>query len=174
MKEEKLIIAGAGGQGILFLGKVLAEAAMLEGKRVTYLPAYGAEVRGGTANCMVVISDEEIGSPFVNSADIVVAMNQPSVERFKERLKGNGTLVVNNSLAGAPKGMKKALSFPFTGIALTMGDGRIANMACLGCLVKKTGVVKLETVFKIMQKFSAKKELMEMNIRAITLGAELK
>jgi 2-oxoglutarate ferredoxin oxidoreductase subunit gamma len=174
MKEDRIIIAGAGGQGIMFLGKIISEAAMLEGRHVTYLPAYGAEVRGGTANCMVIISDEEIGSPFVDSASIIVAMNQPSLERFGGRLKAGGTLVVNNSLAAVPKGMKKAISFPFTGIALTMGDGRTANMVCLGCLAKKTGVVKLETVFKLMQKFSAKKELMETNIRAITLGAELK
>jgi len=172
--EQKIIIAGAGGQGIMFLGKVLAEAAMLEGKRVTYLPAYGAEVRGGTANCMVTISGEEIGSPFVESADIIVAMNQPSLDRFEARLKAKGTLVVNSSLSALPKSTKKTLSFPFTGIALTMGDGRIANMVCLGCLAQKTGVVKLETIFKLMQKFASKKELMEINIRAITLGAELK
>ena len=92
----KIIIAGAGGQGVMLLGKILAEAAMREDKFVTWLPSYGAEVRGGTANCSVVISDEEIGSPIIGSADILIVLNEPSLVRFQKRVKNNGLIVVNS------------------------------------------------------------------------------
>ena len=102
---EKIIIAGSGGQGVMLLGKILAETAMQENKFVTWLPAYGAEVRGGTSHCMVIISDKEIGSPYVDKADTLIIMNQPSLERFKERRAPQGLLLINSSLAsGYPKG----------------------------------------------------------------------
>ena len=100
---ERVIIAGAGGQGIMLVGKVLAEAVMLEDKFVTWLPSYGADVRGGTAHCMVVISDKEIGSPYVAKADTLIIMNAPSLERFKGRIKNNGLRVINSSLAKVDK-----------------------------------------------------------------------
>ena len=87
---ERIIIAGSGGQGVMLLGKVLAEAAMLEGKQVTYLPAYGPEVRGGTSHCMVTISDCQIGSPYISKADTLIILNNPSLERFKGKVKDNG------------------------------------------------------------------------------------
>jgi 2-oxoglutarate ferredoxin oxidoreductase subunit gamma len=97
---EKIIIAGAGGQGIMLLGRVLAEAAMRENKYVTWLPSYGAEVRGGTAYCMVVISHKEIGSPYIEEADTLIIMNNPSLEKFKDRIKKQGLLILNSSLVG--------------------------------------------------------------------------
>ena len=101
--EEKILIAGEGGQGIMLLGKVLAEAAMREGKSVTWLPAYGAEVRGGTAYCMVVISTEEIGNPFVQEADTRIIMNQPSFERFGKDASSAGKRIINSLVSSIEK-----------------------------------------------------------------------
>ena len=116
---EKVIIAGAGGQGIMVLGKVLSVAAMIENRHVTWMPAYGPEVRGGAAHCTVIISDEEIGSPWVEKADALLIMNALSLERFKERAKRGGLLILNSSLAtmGTKEGALKILQFPFTDIA---------------------------------------------------------
>ena len=95
---ERIIIAGAGGQGIMLLGKILATSIMEENKFVTWLPSYGAEVRGGTAHCLVVVSDEEIGSPYIKEADALIVMNSPSLMKFKGRLKNKGLLIANSSL----------------------------------------------------------------------------
>ena len=118
---ERIIIAGSGGQGIMLLGKVIATAAMKENKFVTWLPAYGAEVRGGSSFCMVIISDEEIASPFVTLADTVVALNEISFNKFKGKLKDKGLLILNSSLAeNKPKLLKNKLVFlPFSEIAIT-------------------------------------------------------
>ncbi|HRZ14024.1 MAG TPA: 2-oxoacid:acceptor oxidoreductase family protein [Candidatus Omnitrophota bacterium] len=175
MNETRIIIAGYGGQGILLLGKILAQAAMQEGKRVTFLPAYGAEVRGGTANCMVVVSDEEIGSPFVEQADVLVAMNEPSLRRFEGRLKPRGVMIVNSSLAQPPAGRATgAVSVPFTDIALKLGNARSANMVALGCCAASTQVVALKTISRILQDFAGKtnKQLGEINQQALLAGSK--
>ena len=120
---ERIIIAGAGGQGIMLLGKILAQAAMRQDKFVTWLPSYGAEVRGGTAHCMVIISNTEIGSPYIDKADALIIMNQPSLERFKAKLKNKGLLIVNSSLAGRVNYQNMRISqFPFTDIAIKLGN----------------------------------------------------
>ena len=171
---ERIIIAGSGGQGIMLLGKVLAEAAMLENKFVTWLPCYGAEVRGGTAYCMLVISDGQIGSPYVEKADALIVMNQPSFDKFKSRLKAAGLLIVNTSLVQKASG--RANAYPFTDIAERLGNIRVANMVALGVYLEKTKALKIENVFKAMERIapSGKKGLIEINKTALKEGMKLK
>jgi 2-oxoglutarate ferredoxin oxidoreductase subunit gamma len=173
---ERVIIAGAGGQGIMLLGKVLAEAAMDENKRVTWLPSYGAEVRGGTANCMVVISDEDIGSPFINIADSLIIMNEPSLSRFAGRVKDTGVLVVNGSLVkGDIKTKAKVLKFGFTELANSLGNPKVANMVALGCFLAETKLIDLKSVVGVFEKYAPKnkKELVLVNKNALLSGAGL-
>jgi 2-oxoglutarate ferredoxin oxidoreductase subunit gamma len=177
--EEKIIIAGAGGQGIMLLGKVLAEAAMRLNKRVTWLPAYGAEVRGGTAHCMVVISDSEIGSPYVTKADILVVMNAPSLNKFKNRVKDKGLLIVNSSLAGLAQEVNKSthvVQHPFTDLALKLGNIKIANMIALGCLIGKSNIVTAESALEVIRAIAPKgrEALIEVNQKALSEGIGLK
>jgi len=174
---ERIITAGSGGQGVMLLGKVIAEAAMRKGKFVTWLPAYGPEVRGGTAHCMIVISDKEIGSPCVDKADTLIILNEPSINRFKDRLKPGGTLVLNASLAPCIKPAKaKVLYFPFTDIALKLGNIKTANMVALGSyLAEKRFFTKKDIigVFRFMAKGS-NNALVEINRRALEEGVKLK
>ncbi|MDD2752979.1 MAG: 2-oxoacid:acceptor oxidoreductase family protein, partial [Candidatus Omnitrophica bacterium] len=173
---EKIIIAGAGGQGIMLLGKVLAEAAMQEGKYVTWLPAYGAEVRGGTSYCMIVVSDEEIGSPHIEQADTLIVMNNPSLEKFKHRLKSGGLLIVNTSLVVEKKEKRdNFLQFPFTDIAAKLGNIRVANMIALGCFLKKRKTLSLKTASKVIAEIAPeqKRDLIAINQQALNEGAKL-
>ncbi|MBI5145425.1 MAG: 2-oxoacid:acceptor oxidoreductase family protein [Candidatus Omnitrophica bacterium] len=173
---EKIIIAGAGGQGIMLLGKVLAQAAMQENKFVTWLPSYGAEVRGGTAHCMVVISSNEIGSPYIDKADSLIIMNAPSLERFQARLKNKGLLIINSSLAKSlPRGEADLLSYPFTDIALVLGNIRIANMVALGCYIAQKKIVDKKNIFQAIADIAPveKRNLIEINRQAILKGMEL-
>ena len=172
---ERVIIAGAGGQGIMLLGKVLAEAAMRENKFVTWLPSYGAEVRGGTANCMVVVSDKAIGTPFIDKADSLIIMNGPSLRKFKSRLKNNGLLILNGSLADAAFD-KKCVKYPFTDIAVKLGNIKTANMVALGCYLAGKNIVRFETVLKVFSDFapSDQKDIVEINKKALFSGMELK
>jgi 2-oxoglutarate ferredoxin oxidoreductase subunit gamma len=170
---EKIIIAGSGGQGIMLFGKVLAESAVREDKYVTWLPAYGAEVRGGTAYCMVIISDEEIGSPYIAKADTLIAMNKPSLEKFRPRLSAKGLLIINSSLSQEKPG--QGVSYPFTEIAEGLGNIKVANMAALGCYVAAGGAVKAESVIKTMRGMvpRGREELLEINQKALWKGKEL-
>lgn len=171
-----IIIAGAGGQGIMLLGKVLAEAAMVENKNVTWLPSYGAEVRGGTANCMVIVSDEEIGSPYISKADSLIIMNEPSLSRFAGRAKDSGLLVVNSSLAKRDIDTKaEVLRFGFTEIADRLGNPRVANMVALGCFLAQTRLIDLKTVIEVFKKYAPKEknDLFHVNKDALLEGAGL-
>lgn len=148
-----MIIAGSGGQGILFLGKVLAFASMAEGKKVTWFPSYGAEMRGGTANCTVIVSDDMIGSPVVFNPDILVAMNRASLEKFQERLIKKGLLFYDSSLIKNPVIRKDivSVSVPATGIAGSIGSTKSANMVMLGSLIARTGLLKASSVIGIFE-----------------------
>lgn len=172
---EKIIIAGAGGQGIMLLGKVLASAAMREGKFVTWLPAYGAEVRGGTAYCMVVISDKEIGSPYIDKADTMIIMNAPSQEKFKKRLAAKGLLILNSSLVTQRAGKTDSLWHPFTDIASGLGNAKVANMVALGCLIARKKITGAEAVVWAMQDIAGvgRKDLVEINKKAFFYGIGL-
>lgn len=173
---EKIIVAGAGGQGIMLISKILAEAAMREGKFVTYLPAYGPEVRGGTAHCAVIISDQEIGSPCIGRADTLIILNSPSLERFQGKVKEGGLLVMNTSLA--EKIMKKnvrVLGFPFTDLALEIGNIKVANMVALGCYVASKKIVSSKSIREVILAIAPtdKKDLIALNKQALEKGVNL-
>ena len=141
----KTIFSGFGGQGVLSMGNTLANAAMLQGKYVTYLPSYGAEVRGGTANCTVSIGDEEIASPVASEPDFVVSMNQPSFLKFQSTLQTGGLILVNSSLVNvtAARGDIEVIEVPTSGLAEKLGSVRAANMVLLGAFIKVSNLVSL-------------------------------
>ena len=174
---ERIIIAGSGGQGIMLLGKVLARAALREDKFVTWLPAYGPEVRGGAAHCMVIISDSEIGSTHIDEADTLIIMNQPSLAKFKNRLKDNGLMVLNTSLAKGCLSKKIRLAEgKFTDIAIGLGNIKVANMLALGCFIGNKELVKPKTILAVISAMAPedKKELIKINQEALEAGLRLK
>ncbi|MBI4710536.1 MAG: 2-oxoacid:acceptor oxidoreductase family protein [Nitrospirae bacterium] len=175
-KNLKLIVAGFGGQGILFAGKLLAYATMLEGREVTCFPSYGAEMRGGTANCTIIISDEMIGSPVVNQPDVLLIMNEASMERFVPKLKSGGLLIMNSSLIkNLPKRQDiEALQIDATGMAEELGSSQIANMIMIGALIAKTGIISVDTVFNALEDIISerKKGIIPVNQTAIKRGLE--
>ena len=169
----KTVIAGFGGQGILSMGLNLAEAAMREGKNVTYLPAYGAEVRGGTANCTVAISDDEIASPVASSPEFIIAMNQPSAFKFQNEVQSGGVFFINSSLVetAISRGDITLISIPANQLADGLGSSRSANMVMLGAFIKKSGLVSLATVFKAVEfTLQQKSKLIEINKKALEEG----
>lgn len=174
---KEIIIAGFGGQGIVSSGIILGYAGMLENKNVTFFPSYGAEMRGGTANCSVVISSEPVASPIVAYPDIVIIMNEPSLARFEPMLKPGGILLYNKTLIKShPKrGDITVLAIEANAIAEELGQGRIANMVMLGALVKKTDILKLETLKKAQRErfVKASGEQLSLNDKALERGSEL-
>jgi 2-oxoglutarate ferredoxin oxidoreductase subunit gamma len=174
---EKIIIAGAGGQGVMLLGKVLAEAALRENKNINWFPSYGAAVRGGTAYCMVVISQEEIPSPYVEKADTMIIMNQPSWGKFKERILPRGLFILNSSLIDCETLAMSArvIKEPFTQLAVQLGNIKVANMIALGSLIAQKKLVRPETVLETIEAIAppGKRELIEINKKALLRGVEL-
>ncbi len=160
----------------MLAGKVLAEAALREGKHVTWLPAYGAEVRGGAAYCMVIISDEPIGSPYIDKADALIVMNEPSLSKFSQKLKPQGLLIINSSLVKIKTAnTKNTLKFPFMDIALTLGNSKVANMVVLGAFIAKKKIVSIKNTLSVINDFakSYNKELFEINRKALLEGEGL-
>jgi 2-oxoglutarate ferredoxin oxidoreductase subunit gamma len=153
MSREEIIFAGFGGQGIMLMGKILSYAVMNSGKHVTWMPSYGAEVRGGTAHSMVVISDEIIASPIVKEPSICIVMNRPSFQKFETRVKKNGLLVVNKSLIdiGATRKDIDILNIPATSMALELGSLRSANMVILGALLARKNIVPLKSLIDALK-----------------------
>lgn len=174
---KEIIISGFGGQGIVSSGIILSHAGLYENKNVTFFPSYGAEMRGGTANCSVVISTEPVASPIVAAPDIVIIMNEPSLTRFEPTLKQDGLLFFNKTLIKSVPKRKDITIIPIeaNAIAEELGQGRIANMIMLGSLVKKTGILKLETLKRAQRtRFSkASEEQLLLNDRALDRGYEL-
>jgi 2-oxoglutarate ferredoxin oxidoreductase subunit gamma len=174
-----IIMAGFGGQGILMIGNLLAIAAMEEGKHVTYFPSYGVEMRGGTANCTVIVSDEEIGSPVVGRPASLVIMNGPSLEKFLPMLAPGGDLIINSSLVdGKQVGRKdvRLLQVPADDIARNkIGSRQMASMIALGAYVARTGVVSLGTLNDCLPKVISKKyeKFIPLNVNALKEGAAL-
>jgi len=146
--QKEVIIAGFGGQGVLFAGQLLAYAGMDVGKDVTWIPSYGPEMRGGTANCTVVISDEEIGSPFVMSPTAVLAMNLPSLDKYEHLVKPGGVLVVNASMVNREVQREDIIvvSLPANEIAEEVGSKRAVNMVMLGALLANSDILSLEAM----------------------------
>jgi len=146
--QKEIIIAGFGGQGVLFGGQVLALAAMDAGKEVTWIPSYGPEMRGGTANCTVVIADEEIGSPLVEHPVLGVALNLPSFDKYEEMLQPGGTLVVNKSMVdrGARRTDIRVLLVPCNQIAEQVGSRQLVNMVAIGALIRALPELGLEAL----------------------------
>jgi 2-oxoglutarate ferredoxin oxidoreductase subunit gamma len=172
------IFAGFGGQGVMLMGQLLAYSGMYEGKNTTYVPSYGPEMRGGTANCSVVVSDELIGSPVISEPSIVVAMNRPSMEKFEGMIKPGGTLFYNSSLIDVePKRTDiKVVAIAANEIATEIGNSRVANMVVIGAILKSTGIVDIETVMKVLQEkvlTGKKKDLVGINRTAIEKGMTL-
>ena len=173
--EKSVLIAGFGGQGVMLIGRLLGYAAAGGGKSATFYPSYGPEQRGGTANCTVVLSDDEIGSPIVQQADIVIVMNEPSLEKFENRVKLNGTLIVNSSLVErrTVRADIKAVWLPANEIAESIGYGKAANIVLMGCCVAESKVIDMEmAVGAITQRISKDSGALEKNITALKMGAE--
>ncbi len=172
-----LIISGFGGQGILLAGRLLSYAAMRENKYVTFFPAYGPVMRGGEANCTVVISTKMIGSPVVRNPRTVIAMNLPSLLSLEPRMKSEGLLVINNDLADRAHSKREdivKIFLPANTIAEKIGSGRVANMVALGAYVEATGAVSLQSVIDSLDKVVAErhKEFLHLDAEALKGGAE--
>jgi 2-oxoglutarate ferredoxin oxidoreductase subunit gamma len=147
MIDFSIILAGFGGQGILSAGKMAAEAALIEGHEVSWFPSYGPEMRGGTANCSVVISDEIIGSPVINDADVLIALNQPSLEKFEKQLKPGGIIIIDSSLIKVAPTRTDIRFIPIASsdIANDLGNMAYATIVLLGCLSASSGCFKRES-----------------------------
>jgi 2-oxoglutarate ferredoxin oxidoreductase subunit gamma len=170
----KTIVSGFGGQGVLSIGSTLATAAMLEGKYVTFLPSYGVEMRGGTANCTVAVSDEEIASPVASAPEFVVAMNQPSFVRFQGVLQSGGLLCANSSLVDTESARSdvEILAVPTSELAEKLGSIKVANMIMLGALVRASSMISYDTMVENLAELLGKgrAKLLELNKRALAVG----
>ncbi|MCR4441551.1 MAG: 2-oxoacid:acceptor oxidoreductase family protein [Peptococcaceae bacterium] len=174
---KQLLLAGFGGQGILAMGQLLAYAGMLEGKEVAWIPSYGAEMRGGTANCSVTISSAPISSPLVNEPDIVVAMNLPSLDKFEPVIKPGGLLFINSNLVtrDARRRDIKPYYVPANELAGMLGEPRAANIIVLGALLEAEPLVRPVSVIESLKKVLPvnKHHLLTLNERALEIGANL-
>ena len=172
-----ILISGFGGQGVLFTGKFLAYEGLLENKEVTWLPSYGPEMRGGTCNCSVIISDTNIGSPLVPYPDVLIAMNLPSLDKFENDIVPGGMVFYDSSLIerGVTRTDIRAFPIPATKMANDAGFATLANMIVMGKMLKETNMFPAETIDKTLAKVvSARKQnLLELNKTAIRLGYEL-
>lgn len=173
--ESRLLIAGFGGQGVMLIGQLLGYASCKAGKYVTYLPSYGAEQRGGTANCTVIISDKEIGSPAAASLDVLIAMNEPSLVRFLPLVKPGGVVLVNSSVIELKVDRTDVQTYyiPANQIAEGLGTAKVANIVMLGAYLNKTGLLTLEQIQETIQmKLARKASLFETNKAALRKGVE--
>jgi 2-oxoglutarate ferredoxin oxidoreductase subunit gamma len=170
----KTIFSGFGGQGVLSMGYTLANAAMLEGKYVTYFPSYGAEVRGGTANCTVSVSDEEIASPVSSQPDFVVSMNQPSFVRFQSLVQSGGLILVNSSMVNitSARGDIEVVEVPTSELAEKLGNLKVANMIILGVFIKASNLISFPLLLKNLPVILGGKRsrLLKINKEALEMG----
>jgi 2-oxoglutarate ferredoxin oxidoreductase subunit gamma len=174
--QKEIIIAGFGGQGVLFGGQVLAYAAMDSGKEVTWIPSYGPEMRGGTANCTVVIADEEIGSPLVKNPPLAIALNLPSFDKYEDVLQKGGTLIVNQSMVDRPAKRDdiQVIFVPCNEIAEQIGDKKLMNMVAMGALLSALPEVTVKDVEKALEAHlpARHKHLLPKNYEALKRGFE--
>lgn len=169
-----IMIAGSGGQGVLLTGKLFAWAGILEGMNVTWFPSYGAEMRGGTANCTVIISNEIIGSPIVQNPGAFIIMNSASLERFESKIKQKGLIILNSSLInnGGKRKDLDVVKIPANEIAEKVGDVRVSNMVMAGALIGKKKEISINALKRAMKKVipASKASLMEINEKALEAG----
>jgi 2-oxoglutarate ferredoxin oxidoreductase subunit gamma len=174
--QAEVIISGFGGQGALFAGQLLAYSAMEESKHVTWLPSYGPEMRGGTAHCIVIVSDDPIGSPVIRNPQAAIVMNVPSMDKYEPLVKSGGVLVVNRSLVDREPARADitSLLIPGNDIAETCGDLRMANVVLLGALLKAFPLVSHQAVMSALEKHmpSRHRDLLDANAAALQKGAE--
>lgn len=174
--RREFLFAGFGGQGVMSMGMTLAYAAAAEGRYVSWLPAYGPEQRGGTANCMVVVADAPVGSPLVTDPDCAVVMNPPSLDRFGSRVKAGGWLFANATLvtAAPPRGVRW-IAVPAGDVARDLGDPRVGNMVMLGAVLAVTGAASLAAAAAALEKVLPERHrhLLALNARALEAGAAL-
>lgn len=171
--QHEVMFAGFGGQGIMTAGQLLAYSGMTEGKLVVWIPSYGPEMRGGTAYCTVVVSDKPIASPIVENPETIAVFNRPSMDKFKSKVKKGGHLIVNSSLIDVKADRRDIdeLYVPANDIALKAGNTKATNMVVLGAYVGRTGVVDIKTVESVIkERMASKKELLEINLKALNEG----
>lgn len=173
---RKIVMAGFGGQGVMAMGQLISYAGMLEGKHVSWYPSYGPEMRGGAANCSVVVSEELVGSPIIAVADDVIVMNEPSLSMFESHVRPGGNLFINSSLVKKETTRTdiNVVKIPVNDIAIDLGNARVANMVMLGAYLKVTELVKVESVIQAFTKVygDKKKKLLPINEKAIEFGGE--
>ena len=173
---KEFIFAGFGGQGMLLIGKFMAMACMLDGKHVSWLPSYGPEMRGGTANCSVIVSDEDVASPLVDMADCIVAMNLPSLDKFESHVRPGGTLVINSSIIER-KSERTDINVVYCDamkIAEEVGNPKGANVAILGALLEKEPIVSVDKMVEAIriELGERKAKFLEGNKKALIAGME--
>jgi 2-oxoglutarate ferredoxin oxidoreductase subunit gamma len=178
MKTTQILIAGFGGQGILFSGKFLAYKGLMEELQVSWLPSYGPEMRGGTANCNVILSDDPVGSPIITEPDVLIAMNLPSLQKYVDSVVRGGQIYVDSSLIDAKveRDDVEVFYIPATQMAKDEGIGTLANMIILGHFLANNGNMTFEGVNEVVEKLvpPKKEALKELNMKALTIGKNYK
>ncbi|MCK4719276.1 2-oxoacid:acceptor oxidoreductase family protein [bacterium] len=172
----EVVMAGFGGQGLMLIGKLLAEASMDEGKEVSWLPSYGPEMRGGTANCTVVVSDKPVASPVINMPQSLVVMNRPSLDKFGPQVKSGGLIIINSSMIEVGTGRDDVTEVRISANdeAQTIGSDKCANMVMLGTYIAITEVCSLDAVIRWMEhQFEGKDKIIDLNRKALKRGYEL-
>ncbi|HAY34962.1 MAG TPA: 2-oxoacid:acceptor oxidoreductase family protein [Ignavibacteria bacterium] len=174
---EEIIIAGFGGQGVLSMGMTLSYAGMLEDKEISWMPSYGPEMRGGTANCITIISDSKISSPIISEFDTAIILNQPSMDKFESRIKEGGLLIYESTNIREISKRKdiEIIGIPAAQEALNMKNGRILNMIMLGAFLEKRPVVKIESIIEALKKVLPERyhNTLPLNREALERGASL-
>ena len=176
MKTNRILIAGFGGQGVLFAGKFLAYKGLCEGRQLSWLPSYGPEMRGGTANCSVILSDEPIGSPIITTPDTLIAMNLPSLDKYEDAAPAGADIFVDSSLIQRPTRRTDVNVWPIPATAMASENGydTLANMILMGHVIAKTGIIPKELIGEAMKKVVSARhaDLLEKNLEALRLGFE--
>jgi 2-oxoglutarate ferredoxin oxidoreductase subunit gamma len=174
---HEILFAGFGGQGVLSMGMTLAYAGMLEGKHVSWMPSYGPEMRGGTANCIVIVSNQEISSPIVTQYDAVIAMNQPSMDKFEKAVKPNGVLIYDSSNVIIPPSRTDLTVLPVDveREAIRLNNLKVKNMIMLGAFLNVCQVVQLASVMKALESVLPERyhHMLEINRKALSCGEHL-
>ena len=174
MAHHEIVIAGFGGQGLLFIGKVLAYAGLIEKRQLSWLPSYGPEMRGGTANCNVILSDKDVGSPIVQNPNVLIVMNTPSLDKYESAVVPGGKIFVDSTLITrkVERDDVDVYYVPATQMAKDQGLGNLANMILLGALIAKTGCIRFDSLPEALHKVipARKADLFDVNMRALQTG----